>query len=130
MPCSSNWLNTASTSGHAGFATISPYAASKHALVITRLAKLAAEAGEDSIDGFVDRLLAGLKPIAEKQGRVLHAEAGVEKGFYYRSDHFEFAKQGVPALDPEVVEDEPGVAQRSQQVRSFALHRISSVRPV
>ena len=24
-----------------------------------------------------------------------------EKGYYYRSDHFEFAKQGVPALDPE-----------------------------
>ena len=23
-----------------------------------------------------------------------------EKGFYYRSDHFNFAKQGVPALDP------------------------------
>jgi Zn-dependent M28 family amino/carboxypeptidase len=39
-----------------------------------------------------------LKPIAEKQGRVLHAEDGVEKGFYYRSDHFNFAKAGVPAL--------------------------------
>jgi Zn-dependent M28 family amino/carboxypeptidase len=24
-----------------------------------------------------------------------------EKGFFYRSDHFEFAKQGVPALDPD-----------------------------
>ena len=24
-----------------------------------------------------------------------------EKGFYYRSDHFNFAKQGVPALDPD-----------------------------
>jgi len=23
------------------------------------------------------------------------------KGFYYRSDHFNFAKQGVPALDPD-----------------------------
>jgi Zn-dependent M28 family amino/carboxypeptidase len=39
-----------------------------------------------------------LEPIAEKQGRVLHAEDGVEKGFYYRSDHFNFAKAGVPAL--------------------------------
>ena len=39
-----------------------------------------------------------LKPIAEKQGRVLHAESGVEKGYYYRSDHFNFAKAGVPAL--------------------------------
>jgi Zn-dependent M28 family amino/carboxypeptidase len=39
-----------------------------------------------------------LRPIAEKQGRVLHAEHGVEKGYYYRSDHFNFAKAGVPAL--------------------------------
>jgi Zn-dependent M28 family amino/carboxypeptidase len=39
-----------------------------------------------------------LKPIAEQQGRVLHAENGIEKGFYYRSDHFNFAKAGVPAL--------------------------------
>jgi Zn-dependent M28 family amino/carboxypeptidase len=39
-----------------------------------------------------------LKPIAEKQSRVLHAESGIEKGFYYRSDHFNFAKAGVPAL--------------------------------
>jgi Zn-dependent M28 family amino/carboxypeptidase len=35
---------------------------------------------------------------AETQGRRLTADAEPEKGFYYRSDHFEFAKQGVPAL--------------------------------
>lgn len=39
-----------------------------------------------------------LRPIAERQGRVLHAEADTEKGFYFRSDHFNFAKAGVPAL--------------------------------
>ena len=39
-----------------------------------------------------------LRGVAEKQGRVLKAEAGLEKGFYYRSDHFSFAKAGVPAL--------------------------------
>jgi Zn-dependent M28 family amino/carboxypeptidase len=39
-----------------------------------------------------------LKPIADKQSRVLHAEHSVEKGYYYRSDHFNFAKAGVPAL--------------------------------
>ncbi len=39
-----------------------------------------------------------LKPIAEKQGRVLHSEADTEKGFFFRSDHFNFAKAGVPAL--------------------------------
>ncbi|OHE79547.1 MAG: aminopeptidase [Lysobacterales bacterium GWF1_69_6] len=39
-----------------------------------------------------------LKPIAEAQGRVLVEEDGVEKGFFFRSDHFSFAKFGVPAL--------------------------------
>ena len=29
----------------------------------------------------------------------MRPDAEPEKGFYYRSDHFEFAKQGVPALD-------------------------------
>ena len=33
------------------------------------------------------------------QGRTIRPDAEPEKGFYYRSDHFEFAKQGVPALD-------------------------------
>ena len=37
---------------------------------------------------------------AAEQGRVVHADAEPEKGFYYRSDHFNFAKEGVPALDP------------------------------
>ena len=39
-----------------------------------------------------------LKPVAEAQGRVLHAEAHPEAGGYFRSDHFNFAKAGVPAL--------------------------------
>ena len=32
------------------------------------------------------------------QGRMLTAEATPESGFYFRSDHFNFAKAGVPAL--------------------------------
>ena len=39
-----------------------------------------------------------LRPFAEQQGRVLVEEDGVEKGFFFRSDHFSFAKYGVPAL--------------------------------
>ena len=39
-----------------------------------------------------------LKEAATAQGRVVNPDAEPEKGFYYRSDHFEFAKQGVPAL--------------------------------
>src|SRR4029450_3065629 len=37
---------------------------------------------------------------AAEQGRVVHGDAEPEKGVYYRSDHFNFAKEGVPALDP------------------------------
>jgi len=42
-----------------------------------------------------------LRDAAAEQGRVVHGDAEPEKGFYYRSDHFNFAKQGVPALAPE-----------------------------
>jgi Zn-dependent M28 family amino/carboxypeptidase len=38
---------------------------------------------------------------AAEQGRVLKPDAEPEKGFYYRSDHFNFAKVGVPALNPD-----------------------------
>lgn len=37
---------------------------------------------------------------AAEQSRVLTPDAEPEKGFYYRSDHFNFAKAGVPALHP------------------------------
>jgi len=37
---------------------------------------------------------------AAEQGRLITADPEPEKGFYYRSDHFNFAKEGVPALDP------------------------------
>jgi Zn-dependent M28 family amino/carboxypeptidase len=39
-----------------------------------------------------------LAEAAATQNRRLEPDAEPEKGFYYRSDHFEFAKQGVPAL--------------------------------
>jgi Zn-dependent M28 family amino/carboxypeptidase len=39
-----------------------------------------------------------LKGVAQRQGRVLHPEATPQDGFYFRSDHFNFAKAGVPAL--------------------------------
>ncbi len=38
---------------------------------------------------------------ASEQGRVIRPDAEPEKGGYYRSDHFNFAKLGVPALDPD-----------------------------
>src|SRR4051812_44382258 len=42
-----------------------------------------------------------LRAAAQEQGRTLRPDPEPEKGFYYRSDHFNFAKQGVPALDPD-----------------------------
>ncbi|MEJ7812756.1 MAG: M28 family metallopeptidase [Gemmatimonadaceae bacterium] len=47
--------------------------------------------GNSTLDDVLGRVLA-----AEK--RTVRPDAEPEKGFYYRSDHFEFAKQGVPAL--------------------------------
>jgi Zn-dependent M28 family amino/carboxypeptidase len=39
-----------------------------------------------------------LRDAAAGQSRTLRPDPEAEKGFYYRSDHFNFAKQGVPAL--------------------------------
>jgi Zn-dependent M28 family amino/carboxypeptidase len=39
-----------------------------------------------------------LEKAAKRQGRYLVQEGRPEAGYYYRSDHFSFAKQGVPAL--------------------------------
>jgi hypothetical protein len=41
-----------------------------------------------------------LRDRAAGQGRIVVGEPTPEKGFYYRSDHFNFAKAGVPALYP------------------------------
>jgi Zn-dependent M28 family amino/carboxypeptidase len=43
-------------------------------------------------------LEAYLEKAAKRQGRYLVQEGRPEAGYYYRSDHFSFAKQGVPAL--------------------------------
>ena len=48
-----------------------------------------------------------LRRAAAKQGRVLVPEPTPEKGFYYRSDHFNLAKQGVPMLYTKAGIDSP-----------------------
>jgi Zn-dependent M28 family amino/carboxypeptidase len=40
-----------------------------------------------------------LTDVLKANGRTVRPDPEPEKGFYYRSDHFEFAKVGVPALD-------------------------------
>jgi Zn-dependent M28 family amino/carboxypeptidase len=55
---------------------------------------------------------------AAEQGRVVHGDAEPEKGFFYRSDHFNFAKQGVPALNPDAGVDYIGKPlEYAKQVR-------------
>ena len=48
--------------------------------------------GQSSLDAVAEAA-------ARAQGRVVRADPEPEKGYYYRSDHFSFAKVGVPALD-------------------------------
>jgi len=48
--------------------------------------------GNSTLDDVLTRVLTA-------DNRTVRPDAEPEKGFYYRSDHFEFAKQGVPALD-------------------------------
>ena len=47
--------------------------------------------GNSSLDDVLTETL-------KAQSRSVRPDAEPEKGFYYRSDHFEFAKQGVPAM--------------------------------
>ena len=50
-------------------------------------------------------LEAYLEEAATAQGRYIVEEPNPERGYYYRSDHFNFAKAGVPALYAESGED-------------------------
>lgn len=54
--------------------------------------------GKSDLDAYLERALA-------VEGRVASDEPTPEKGFYYRSDHFSLAKQGVPMLYFEGGED-------------------------
>jgi Zn-dependent M28 family amino/carboxypeptidase len=47
--------------------------------------------GASELDDYAERA-------ASEQSRTLTPDPEPEKGYYYRSDHFNFAKQGVPAL--------------------------------
>lgn len=59
-----------------------------------------------------------LRLSAERQGRTVAPEKEPEKGTFYRSDHFEFAKQGVPALYVHAGDDfvgkPPGYGQKKR----------------
>jgi len=46
--------------------------------------------------------------VLKERGRTVKPDTAPEKGHFYRSDHFEFAKQGVPALYPDPGSDYTG----------------------
>jgi len=62
---------------------------------------------------------------AKEQNRTVRPDQEPEKGYYFRSDHFSFAKQGVPALDPGSGQDqvEHGVAWTQARENDYRLNR-------
>ena len=67
---------------------------------------VAGKAKDLTVTGFGSSQLEDiLKPLAAEKGRTLHGETSVQSGFYFRSDHFNFAKAGVPALYADGGED-------------------------
>ena len=68
-----------------------------------------------------------LRDAATEQGRVLRPDPESEKGFYYRSDHFNFAKQGVPALYTDTGEEFIGKPPRLQQAEARRIHQASTI---
>jgi Zn-dependent M28 family amino/carboxypeptidase len=72
--------------------------------------------GQSELDDYV-------QAYAEEEGKVVLPDPTPEKGSFYRSDHFPFAKQGVPALSAgagiQHLEkgEEFGLAQREKYIR-------------
>ncbi len=74
--------------------------------------------GKSSLDSIVQAL-------AARQGRKLVGDQFPDRGFFYRSDQFSFAKVGVPAIHPEpgidFVGRPPGWGK--EQAQEYELHR-------
>ena len=66
-----------------------------------------------------------LQAIIAKQGRVVTAESKPQNGSFFRSDHFSFAKAGVPAIDSQGGVDaiELGRAQGQALKDDYTAHR-------
>jgi Zn-dependent M28 family amino/carboxypeptidase len=68
----------------------------------------------------------------QRQGRVLTGDTAPEQGFYFRSDHYEFARGGVPSLETAPGIDYPGKpagfgeTKRSEYIRND-YHKASDV---
>lgn len=80
-------------------------------------------AGQSELEGY-------LKEAAEKAGRKIAYEHHPEAGYYYRSDHFNFAKAGIPALYTETGVDVVGKGEEygrqiEEEYRAKHYHRPS-----
>jgi Zn-dependent M28 family amino/carboxypeptidase len=70
-----------------------------------------------------------LQTAVERQGRVLTQEGRPEAGYYYRSDHFSFAKLGVPALyakggDQPIDDDTATYRKRASVIVTGCYHQV------
>jgi Zn-dependent M28 family amino/carboxypeptidase len=70
------------------------------------------------------------KAADEQGGRTLHPDPVPERGGYYRSDHFEFAKHGVPALSIHAGDDYVGKASgfgraKAEHYTTHDYHKVS-----
>jgi Zn-dependent M28 family amino/carboxypeptidase len=79
--------------------------------------------GNSTLDDF-------LAEAARAQNRVLVDDPESQKGYYYRSDHFEFAKQGVPALythsGDQYIGKPPGFAKtKRDEYTNNAYHKVT-----
>jgi Zn-dependent M28 family amino/carboxypeptidase len=74
--------------------------------------------GNSELDDFAEQA-------AADDGRYLRPDQEPEKGFYYRSDHFPFARQGVPSLyiDPGIDHVERGEAYGREQLDRYTAER-------
>jgi Zn-dependent M28 family amino/carboxypeptidase len=78
--------------------------------------------GASALEGY-------LADAAKAQDRVLKAEPTPEKGIFFRSDHFNFAKRGVPALyiKTGVDDREHGIAWRQKYYDDFTAQKYHKV---
>ncbi|WP_264593172.1 M28 family metallopeptidase [Sphingobium sp. B1D7B] len=74
--------------------------------------------GKSQLELFLERAV-------KDAGRVIKPEPAPEKGSFYRSDHFSFAKQGVPMLYAESGEDlvDGGVTAGQAAAEDYTVHR-------
>jgi Zn-dependent M28 family amino/carboxypeptidase len=85
-------------SAHYAANPVFPLAATAAAINIDALLPVGRTRDLEVIGFGASELEDDLKAEAARQGRVLRPDSQPEKGFYFRSDHFNLAKQGVPAL--------------------------------